>query len=572
MTADKQTFSALDPRWIAPIYKATTGEDFLGLRAVQGSIVDYLLPGIITITPHARYYAFYSWLLIEYERAHPERMSLAQFFKHREQIFVLANLAWSASADDNPHEGGLLGSDKLGNHWLASQDADKIPLNVDNYLKARYGGYGQYTGVMRTLGLTRQREAAVLEMPPKGQQLAQAFAEAIGATRYYRQRTALDTADSIPRDVLEEYGACCHLSGLALSPDRFPTLEALFAFDADGTLPPPGVGSSVGNMKGTLGLILDMLDQAEGPFSDDDFRQAAAYGLCGDYAPYHPADPLRPFLAHWQMFQLREYYVYALYALWVYFLHWLRLEGPQALQQFMAHLDDAVDLSASASAMGLVIPSRSPDEWTLAEWLNALLDASGVSGDDRIRRCVAFAAKSQAMPNEHIIYRQLHTAHPDDPSYAGLAWLLLSTLYLRLRGLRDSDQWDAWHWAKLGGVRRRSMDLFVRDVSDHVATNESVLDTWAWLFRDYIVAQHTITALEKWRQRNANTFHFNYDRGVFEWVRDDVTGFSASRFRQAYDMLADLGLYEVDSSAGNHPRLTELGQKTLRRVLEACSG
>jgi hypothetical protein len=572
MTADKQTFSALDPRWIAPIYKATTGEDFLGLRAVQGSIVGYLLPGIITITPRARYYAFYSWLLIEYERAHPERMSLAQFFKHREQIFVLANLAWSASADDNPHEGGLLGSDKLGNHWLASQDADKIPLNVDNYLKARYGGYGQYTGVMRTLGLTRQREAAVLEMPPKGQQLAQAFAEAIGATRYYRQRTALDTADSIPRDLLEEYGACCHLSGLALSPDRFPTLEALFAFDADGTLPPPGVGSSVGNMKGTLGLILDMLDQAEGPFSDDDFRQAATYGLCGDYAPYHPADPLCPFLAHWQMFQLREYYVYALYALWVYFLHWLRLEGPQTFQQFRDCLQ-TIDLEVPVGSLGLAVSPRRPGDWTLTEWLNAILDASAIPAGELESRCSVFAQKSESPVKEHALYRLLESTQPGDSSmYFGAAWLLLSVLYLRLRGVRESDPWNAWYWAKSGGARRRSMDLFVRDVSDHIAAGDSVLATWAWLYRDYIVAQHTITALEKWRQRKANTFHFNYDRGSFEWVRDGGTGFSASRFRQAYDMLADLGLYEIDSEAGNRPRLKEMGRQTLQRVLEACGG
>jgi len=565
--------SNLDPHWIAPIYKAMTGEDFLGLRAVQGNIVGYLLPGIITITPRARYYAFYSWLLVEYQQSHSEGMSLAAFIKRREQIFVLANLAWSASSDDNPHEGGLLGSVKIGKHWLALQQAGTIPVSVDDYLKARYGGYGQYAGVMQSLGLIRQPDSGVLEVLPKGQELAQSFADAIGDTRYYKQRTTFDTAESIPRDVLEEYGTRCRLSGLAVSSDRPPTLEVLFAFDADGTLSPPGTGSSVGNMKGTLGLILDMLDQAEGPFADDDFRQAAAYGLCIDCDSYRPAEPLRPFLAHWQMFQLREYYVYALYALWVYFLHWLRLEGPQTLRQFCTHLNEAIDLTASADAVGLAIPSKSADEWTLTEWLSTLLDACNMPGDDWAGRCVAFAQQSQTPLNEHVLYQQLDFTQPDDSStYVGLTWLLLSTLCLRLQGLRDSDQWDAWYWAKSGGARRRSMDLFVRDMSDHMAADDSVLDAWSWLYRDYIVAQHTITALEKWRQRSANTFHFNYDRGLFEWIRDGVTGFSASRFRQAYDMLADLGLYEIDSEAGDRPGLTELGRQTLRRVLEACSG
>ena len=105
------------------------------MRAVQGNIVGYLLPGITTITPRARYYAFYSWLLAEYGQSHPRGMSLAAFIKRREQIFVLANLAWSACAADNPHEGGLLGSDELNKHWLASQDAGRISLNVENYLQ-----------------------------------------------------------------------------------------------------------------------------------------------------------------------------------------------------------------------------------------------------------------------------------------------------------------------------------------------------------------------------------------------------------------------------------------------------
>jgi len=573
MAGDEQSFNNLDPRWTALIYQSTTGEDFLGLRAVQGNIVGYLLPGIITITPRARYYAFYSWLLVEYGQSHPAGVSLAAFIKRREQIFVLANLAWSASSDDNPSEGGLQGSDKLGKHWLAHQ-SDTIPLSMDNYLKASHGGYSQYSGVMQALRLTRQRESGALDILPQGQELAQAFMDAIRDTRYYEQRAVFDTAESIPRDVLQEYGVRCHLSGLANSPDCLPTLEALFAFDVKRTLPPPWSGdSSLGNMKSTLGLILDMLDQAEGPFTESHFRRAAAYGLCVDYEPYRPAEPLRPFLAHWRMFQLREYYVYALYALWVYFLHWLRLEGPQTFQAFCAHLKETIDLTAAASAIGFSIPPRSPDEWPLTEWLNALLDAARIPGGDLTGRCLVFCQTSSTSLNEHAIYRLLNRTGPDEPSlYVGLTWLLLSTLYLRLRGLRDRDQWNAWCWAEFGGARRRSMDLFVRDVCSHMTAGDSVLDTWIWLFRDYIVAQHIITALEKWRQRKANTFHFNYDQGVFEWIRDGVTGFSASRFRQAYDMLADLGLYETQTEPKGRPRVTTLGRETLQRVLGACSG
>ncbi len=115
------------------------------------------------------------------------------------------------------------------------------------------------------------------------------------------------------------------------------------------------------------------------------------------------------------------------------------------------------------------------------------------------------------------------------------------------------------------------MALFVRDMSNSIAANHTLLDTWTWLFRDHVIAQHIVSALEKWRARKVNTFHFNYEEGVFEWVQDDETGFSNSRFRRAYDMLYDLGLFEIDPEE-DIPRLTSFGRQTLQRVLESLSG
>jgi hypothetical protein len=565
MPVDKRARASLDPCWIVPIYKATTGQDFLSLRAVQTNIAGYLLPGIITITPRARYYAFYSWLLVEYQQAHPEGMSLASFIKQREQIFVLANLAWEASVEGGAHEGGLIGSDKLGGHWEKHQASGRIPLKVTDYLAAKHGGYDQYAGVMRTLGIERWA-GDVLEILPKGQRLARAFSEAIAGTEYYEDRKRYDIASHIQCDVLEEYGNRCHLSGLATSPDGIPSLEILFAFGIKNELPPPESDSTIGNMKGSLGLILDIIDQTAEPLTEYDFRQTVAHGMCKDHA-YQPAMTLKPFLAHWQMFQLREYYTYAIYALWCYFLYWLRLEGPRTLSEFCIHLEETIDLTAPSSAVALAIPSRSASQWSLAEWFAILLNAAGIDDDDWGERCKAFAEKSEFSFNEDHLYQLLERTPLDDSAtYVGTIWLMLSTLYLRLHGLRDSAKWNNWYWAEAGGVRRRSLAQFAQDLSSHVEAGNHISDAWRWLCRDYVIAQHITAALEKWRQRKANTFHFNYDQGVFEWVEDGFTGFSGSRFRQAYDMLADLGLYEIDVQGRSS--LTQLGRQTLQRVLE----
>lgn len=560
----------LDPVWIAPIYNDKGGEDFLGLRAVQGRITGYLLPGIITITPRARYYSFYSWLLLEYANNHPKGWSLGKFIHRREQIFALANLAYTAIAEDTPSTGGMIGLIKLRKHWKDYQEYAKIPLTVDNYLRASLGGYGQYTGVMRSLNLIRTNEDNDddLEVLPKGQELAQAFAKAIKQTKYYKERATYDTAQTIPRTVLEEYGKKCHLSYLSLSPDRDPILETLFAFDSKYQLPRPNSDTPTrGNMRGTLGLILDMMDQAEDGFYVYEFRRAITYGLCPDYSPYQPAQALRPILAHWQMFQLREYYVYALYNLWRYFLNWLKHAGRQSLRTFCDHLNETVDLARLGNDLNLTLPAQSLADWPLDGWFYCLLDQQDLPQGDLPVRCEAFARQSQAPLNEDDLFWQFDEIELDDPTgYVGTTWLLLSALYLRLRGLQATATEDAWYWARNGQARRRSLSRFVEDVSSHVEARQTVLEALHRLFRDYIIAQHTITSLEKWQQRGANTFHFNYENGFLEWVKAGQTGFSASRFEQAYTMLSDLGLFEADENNWV-PNLTPLGQQTLQRIL-----
>jgi hypothetical protein len=568
--------STLDPRWTARIYRALTGEDFLGLRAVQANITGYLLPGIITTTSRARYYSFYSWLLVEYGSDHPEGWSLARFIHRREQIFALANLAWRDSAPDGTGTGGLTGSNKLGNHWYKYRDAKSVPLSVDDYVRAPYGGYDVYSGVMRALRITRYPEAGGgLDVLPNGEKLAQAFTESIKDTRYYRNRIKYDTARSIPRTVLLEYGEHCHLSYLARSPDRELTQEVLFAFAAPDILPPIDSGRSYrGNMRGTLGMILDMIQHTDVPLEGGRFRECVTYGLCDDFTGYQPVSQLRPFVAHWQMDQLREYYVYALYALWAYFLSWLRIEGPQTLDGFCEHLNQSLDLSAVASQVGIELAGRPSARWPLSEWLDQLLDAAHTPGQDFHQRCADFAQQSQLPLKEHALYLYIRDSeHGDLSAYAGVSWLLLSALFLRLQGIKLQTEggWTPWHWARAGGERRRSLACFVRDLSNQITAGASLLETLRWLVRDYIIAQHTITALEKWRQRNAKTFHFNYENGIFEWIQDDWTGFSAIRFGQAYTMLFDLGLYEIPSGSGSVPQLTALGKLTLQRVLESLN-
>ncbi len=552
-----------NPRWIAPIYQEETGQDYLGLRLVQEHMVDFLLPGIITITPRARYYAFYAWLLVEYAQEHPADWSFNRFIKRREQIFGLAIVGYDSSVV------GLSGYQKFATHWQLYQDAPEVPLTVDDYLQASRGGYDAYAGVMRTLGLVTEHEnQRGWEVTLPGQELATAFAQAIAGTRYYRGRRAYDEAESIETAALQEYGAVCSLNLLAYHPDHLPTLECLFAFNTPFAPDPRQPESErLGNMRGTLGLLLDMLAQTGPPLNDALFRRHAVNALCADYAAYQPTDLLRPIIAQWQLYQWRDSYSYGLYALWTYFLHWLKGEEKGTFTAFADHVLAVLTPTAVSAALTVSLPDNDIGPLPLHDHLVDLLDAADIPPGEWSERCRAFASQSQTPLNPQILFERLYALKPTTPdAYLAHSWLLLAALYLRLTGVPQDTV--GWHWAAEGDMRRRSLALFVAGMDQRRASGATVQETWQWLFRDYVIAQHTLASLGKWRQRKANTFHFRYEDGWFEYVRDGRADLSASRIKQALDMLHDLALFAVDPDT-NNAFLTDLGQQTLSRVLES---
>lgn len=559
------------PQWTVQIYNEDSGEDFLGLRSVSTNITTYLLPGIITITPRARYYSLYCWLLHEYAENHPKGYSLGRFIKRREQLFVLANLVFDSKNSFGDSTDGMIGSRRITQHLADHEDEKIIPLNADDYLKSSsLGGYAQYSGVMRNLNLTDDsNEPGVdLRLNPGSKLIAKGYVSAINQTEYYKFRHSLDTAENISRDHLLEYGRSCYLSGLAEAKDAKPVLESLFAFDAKEMLPSPNTNISTrGNMAGSLGLLLDMLDQSEKTFSDDIFRDFIMYGHCLEFSEYNPSPQLNGYLAHWRMFQTRELYTYAIYELWIYFLDFLRKSGPITYQLFSEHLETISFNKNTAKYLSLSIAPDSISNMSTLAILESILTQSGIPEGEFESRCIQYSNLFKVAVNEKYIYQILGNPPNDfvkEDQFILSTYLLLS-LYIQLKGISQTDSHNALHWAREGGIRRRSMAIFIEQMDEQIRNNGKLLETIDWIFRDYIIAQHTITALEKWQQRETNTFHFSFENGIFEWARMDSNTLTASRFFQAYSMIRDLGLVELNEIGV--PSLTKFGKETLNRVL-----
>ncbi|MFZ1395327.1 MAG: hypothetical protein WAS33_00420, partial [Candidatus Promineifilaceae bacterium] len=382
-------------------------------------------------------------------------------------------------------------------------------------------------------------------MTQKGQGLATAFAAAIADTQYFQRRRYYDEADGIETAVLQEYGAQCSLDRLAVSPDQLPTLECLLAIEAP-FAPNPGQenGNRLGNLRGTLGLLLDMVNQTGAPPTATQFRHHMAHVAYADFDTYQPVAKLQPLAAQWQMYQWRDIYTYGLYALWTYFLYWLEGRDRGSFADFMDHVTAVLTPKKMSEALAISYPGVSDEigPLPLQQHLTQLMDASAVPDGSWQERFGALAALGQTPLNPQIIFERLSATKLDKPEvYLAYSWLLMVAVYLRLS--TTPQETFPWYWAKEGGVDQRSLALFVAGMEQRRQREATVHDTLHWLFRDYVIAQHTLASLDKWRQRQANTFHFLYEDGWFTYKRAGRADLSASRTRQAIDMLHDLGLY-----------------------------
>ena len=80
------------PQWITRISgEDVAGEDQLGLEGAAQSYKQFLVPGIISTTEHARYYSFYCWIL--YRFIHQESRYMQGFrgpyYKRHEVAFMM---------------------------------------------------------------------------------------------------------------------------------------------------------------------------------------------------------------------------------------------------------------------------------------------------------------------------------------------------------------------------------------------------------------------------------------------------------------------------------------------------
>lgn len=186
------------PAWTKRVAADLGGRDPLGLSRVAQMIADWLMPGIITQTDRARYYALYSWILwhIQQEERPGTEADFVDAFQRREAALALATLLQDETSSP-------VGKRAVTPRLDAAREQGTVATSFRVLPASRLGGYGQYyKGCMHQLGLTWRPEGGFDQVTDTGKVLAETIHETLATTPYVARR--LFAAPSISMGDLEQ--------------------------------------------------------------------------------------------------------------------------------------------------------------------------------------------------------------------------------------------------------------------------------------------------------------------------------------------------------------------------------
>lgn len=217
-------------QWTKELPSASAGDPLgLSLR-VSARLANELLYCITSITPRARYYAFFPWAFQDYtehERATTTDRGRIRGVVSRERAMVLGAVLHH---DGHACQGGALGGSDEAEKLLKKGSRPSYDLSRWKHLTATEGQFGAaYKGSLINLGVFKSsadnvaddadeqtaelnedvQAVDVHELSSLGKRLADAFARSVRSTNYVREGWTL--RDRVDAAVLQEFGVAAGL-------------------------------------------------------------------------------------------------------------------------------------------------------------------------------------------------------------------------------------------------------------------------------------------------------------------------------------------------------------------------
>jgi len=489
------------PLWTTTDFKKISGEDHLGIKYVSVSISDRLQSGITTITPRARYWSFFTWVLHDFIQQNKGLQNkdlsinaFREYLKRQEWYFILANIAEGEVKGAMPS--GLMGVTKGRKLWDSNDNS--IQCQYD-YLANSFGGYSIYGNVIKILGLIRtgdiEKGIEIDRITPTGLRLAKAFKDEISGTEYYNKWRYSDKP--VPKEVLLEYGNKASLSNLNPDSKDLPILKEIFLQDD---------AKEENHLLRTLSLkyYIEII-KTRGLVNNRKIWRKIMYD---QLSPRGEASvlinrELRNVAIGWEIFHGRQIFTFSLETIWSYMLE--------------------------------VLARHSYSEKDLVD---KLLNDLGINLLDRKIQSIITELPLDIGSREDFVVK-MRKQGGTSIEYILNPLLVMLDVYYRFL---DRDDFTELHdeLMNYGENDNISLKKWARDVERFASG--SVKEFLEYIIRYYVIKQHQKVALNKVLTTKNETYHFSENNGLLFHIKSDTPSFSALRIEQGVSILKDLCL------------------------------
>jgi hypothetical protein len=550
----------INTHWVKPP-TAIGGLDHLGTQGPCLAIYAQLLPGITNVTDRARYYSLYPWVVWSFDQRFPtaDADNFVEYFRRSDCLFTLISERHSRQTDRDPERHGiamvgriqlLQALDRLegGEELQLSIYTDRTEGNTRRYFMNRLGGLGQYyAGTLAQLELMDPSARPWMKFTiERGRPMSEAVAAEVPGDRFWDLVEA-DRVTLADLDGLSQFCACSISAGTK----EHESLTDIF-FDRVNAY-----GALGEQRRQSMTLILHLANslhaQTEDDLTERVFRAATYSGVLSGGVRWEVPSVLEETRRAWAIYERNDLLSVVMQSVFVACLDTLaspldigqsNLSTVEAFAASLAASDAAkaayADLSADSFGALCRIHRESGPE--LIEW-----------EDPKHEFQLAAALQRDA------------TSSPDIGLQLNRAFRALALL-----SVRESGGELPYGALPIGSDELLDSPINLQSIQARFQTWQSVPlqqvaeDLFAWCMNT-----HLRVALRKLRHGGQSTFRFRPTERGLQLVDIPEPAATTPRFRQAVQILRDIGALTRDASElGRRTRLSPLGTS----LLEAYGG
>lgn len=494
------------PTWTKP-GQWSLGRDPLGMQATSVRMYRTLVPGLTNVTNRLRYYSYYCWVVALWAKVRhaDDDLEWRLFIRRAEALYALA----CESVESSTH--GLAGSEWARKHWaeFKGTSVDLVPHTnrpgeTGQYLMAKRGNFGQFY-VASMLEVKLLGESARIPIVAKdGQDLADAFAEAIGEQVARQLATAVDSGE-LSKAALQRIGEAIHPSRLN---GNSREMRLLRDFLWPKSLDVPGSKAR----RTSAWLLLDLARKGVDIFDEMALRRAFYQRVLPNGKPYAPDGKM---VDRWRAFHANELCHIALEAL-------LNAMTTALLRQVEGV--DPGTLVANLVKSAIPVKERKIP-W--AEWAVAATEGAPNAED--------------ALSQEVLDGLRRYKERAEDPNVLLAAAKLLGVLWDKWSTGAQHVRDEVTRFSVRGGASLAGVLSTLKD-----ASSSTVGDALAAVLRRHVIAEHLAIAGRKLALSGKYTYRFVLEDGALSngWVAE--YGYTNPRLGNLATFLVDAKLLDVD--------------------------